>query len=763
VTATSLTRLPLVGLALAAVAGILAGEFFALPAAALVAVTVAGLAFAFARAGLVPLWLATASVFALAHTWQWQADPQRAWTRAITEEPRTAVVTGLVTDEPQALSGSKWRVRFAVEQWELGESKAAVPAEIVLRWAVEEQPRYGDRWRIEGVLTRIPPPRNPGEFDAAAWWGRQGVFLELRAADASRAKLLERGQGSPLIAAALAARAWMLRTLALGLEDSPAIAGLIAGITLGARDQAADELAGAFRQTGTFHLFSVSGLHVGMFALLLWLVLRPLGVPRRAAVMVIIPLLFFYALVTGASPPAMRAAVMLAIAFGGYLLDRPNTAANSLAAAALILLGWDTNQLFSTGFQMSFCIVAAIFVLAPPLQDYLVARLRPDPFLPRRLYNRRQRFAADTGHALGTTVSVSTAAWLGSLPLTILVFHLVPLLSVPANLLAVPLAFAVLAVAMLSLLAAPFSVWLATVFNNTNWGLASLLVAGVQTTANLPGSYVYLPSAWMQPPAKLTVFDLSDGGAQLLRTRHTAWLFDTGSERDFVRVVEPALRAAGVRRLDALVLTHGDHDHIAGAGRALISATPRRVLDSVIRDRSPARRAVHQVLRDSGSPKALVLPGDVFAAGNETRIEILWPDPRHAGGTADDQALVARIDVGGFRMLLMSDSGLATEAALLGRRPDELRSDIVVFGRHGKDATASEEFLAAVRPRVVILASPDPFRKGGGEPALQERLALTGAEIFDQATCGAVVVTFSEGNAQIKGFLNSQATRLQRP
>lgn len=761
-TAPPLPRLPLVGLSLAAVAGILAGEFLVIPSAALVAVAAAGLAFASARAGLVPLWLATASVFALAHTWQWTDDPRRAWAQAIAGEPRTAVVTGLVTDEPQALSGEKWRVRFAVEQWDLEGSQAGVPAEIVLRWAAAEPPRYGDRWRVEGVLTRIPPPRNPGEFDAASWWGRQGVFLEMRNADASRAELLERGQGSALVAAALAARAWMLRTLALGLQDSPAVAGLIAGITLGVRDQAADELAGAFRQTGTFHLFSVSGLHVGMFALLLWLVLRPLGVPRRAAVMAIIPLLFFYALVTGASPPALRAAVMLSIAFGGFLLDRPNTAPNSLAAAALLLLGWDTNQLFSTGFQMSFCIVAAIFVLAPPLQDYLVARLRPDPFLPRRLYNRRQRFAADTGHALGTTLSVSTAAWIGSLPLTILVFHLVPLLSVPANLLAVPLAFAVLAVAMLSLLAAPFSLWLATVFNNTNWGLASLLVAGVQTTANLPGSYVYLPPAWMQPPAKLTVFDLSDGGAQLLRTRQAAWLFDTGSEQDFIRVIEPSLRAAGVGRLDALVLTHGDHDHIAGAGRALISTTPRRVFDSVIRDRSPARRAIHQALRDSAKPKALVLPGDVFAAGADARVEILWPDPRHTSGTADDQALVARVEVGGFRTLFMSDSGLATEAVLLARRPDDLRSDIVVFGRHGKDATASEEFLTAVRPQAVIVAAPDPFRKGGGEPGLRERLALTGAEIFDQATCGAVVVTFSDGAARVSGFLNGQNTLLRQ-
>ena len=235
-----------------------------------------------------------------------------------------------------------------------------------------------------------------------------------------------------------------------------------------------------------------------------------------------------------------------------------------LAAAALLLLGEDTNQLFSAGFQMSFSIVAAIFLLSPPLQEFFSARLRPDPFLPRRLYTRRQQITSDAGHELASTLGVSCAAWLGSLPLTIAVFHLLPLLAIPANMLSVPLAFAILAVSMLALVTGAVSLWLAAVFNNASWGLATLLIGVVEGTAALPGSYLPFPPGWMQPAAQITVFDLGNGGAQLVRTREQAWLLDTGSESDFRRIIEPSLRTAGITRLDALVVTHGDADHLGG-------------------------------------------------------------------------------------------------------------------------------------------------------------------------------------------------------
>jgi competence protein ComEC len=749
-----LPRLPLAGVALAAVTGILVAEYLRPAPLVLAAATAAALGFSFLRAPTANVLLATAGTFALAHAWQWNANPDRAWAEAVAPAPRHAEITGVLVDEPEQRTPGTWRARLRTGHWDFGTGDVRRPAEIVVRWRSDETARYGDRWRIAGQLALFTPPRNPGQFDTASWRARQNVFLELRNRDAAQAALLARDQGSPVQAAALAARGWIMRTLGLGLEAHPEIHAVIAGITLGAREEAAEDFAPAFRQTGTLHLFAVSGLHVGMFGLLLWFVLRPLGLTRRQAILVIVPMLFFYSLVTGAKPSSLRAATMISVALGGFLLDRAPAPGNSLAAAALVLLGYDTNQLFQPGFQLSFVVVAAIILLAPPLDRHLAARWRPDPFLPRRLYSFFQRGQAQAGRFAAASLAVSASSWLGSLPLTVSLFHLVPVLAIPVNMIAVPLAFIVLSLALLALLGGILTPFLAAVFNHANSVVTAALLALVQWTAALPGAWFYLPPAVLQPPARLTVFDLSTGGAQLLRTRESAWLFDTGTVHDFRTVIEPALRSAGVGRLDALLVTHGDAEHVGGAIDVWTAQRPRRVLDSVLRDRSPARHAWHDVIAADGGAKALVLPGDRFQAGPNTTVTILAPSAARKSRTADDQSIVARLDTAGFRTLLMSDAGAATEEYLLRHQSGELRADLLVLGRHGQDIFATAEFLLAVHPRVIILAAADPFRHGRTEESLRARLAATGAEIFAQDECGAVIVTFDDHHAELRTFLD---------
>ena len=177
----------------------------------------------------------------------------------------------------------------------------------------------------------------------------------------------------------------MQAALSRGLEDSPEIHGLISGMVLGARDETPDEIEEQFQQTGTLHLFAVSGLNVAIVAQLLWIIASAARVPRRWAIALIIPALFFYAAITGLNTSSVRAALMGAILLGGFFVERKVLPVNSVAAAAFLILCYDTNQLFSTGFQLSFAVVLAIIILADPLYRLLVRWWEPDPFLPRGL------------------------------------------------------------------------------------------------------------------------------------------------------------------------------------------------------------------------------------------------------------------------------------------------------------------------------------------------------------------------------------------
>jgi ComEC/Rec2-related protein len=182
-------------------------------------------------------------------------------------------------------------------------------------------------------------------------------------------------------------------------------------------------------------------LHVGIIGYLLWTIARVLRIPRKWAVAFIIPALFFYAAITGFNTASMRAAVMAAVLLGGVFVDRKVLSGNSVAAAAVLILAFDTNQLFATGFQLSFAVVGTIILLAEPLDRLLMRWCQPDPFLPSSLLSPLQKGWLSGWGTIARGASVSLAAWIGSLPLILPYFYLITPVSLFANLAVVPLAF----------------------------------------------------------------------------------------------------------------------------------------------------------------------------------------------------------------------------------------------------------------------------------------------------------------------------------
>ncbi len=746
-------RLPCVGLLFAAIVGVLAGRH--LPASGLTFALLAVPALLVAVRFRAALPVGLALTFAAAQAWQFRESPAVQLAARLTAAPVPVTATLTVLDDPVLATATADTCRFParLDRVELPSGPLEPGCRVLVRWQ-GPPPAYGDQLEVRGSLANAPPARNPGAFDYSAWLANAGIRSELVVPHPAEARLVGTAR-NPVYVLALTSRRWIERTLDLAIAGTPE-AALIRAMTVGDTREASDAMKDAFRVTGTFHLFSVSGLHVGIVAVLLWTFLGFFGLSQRHSVLVIIPALFFYALLTGLSAASVRAAVMLSILAGGLLINRPATALNSIGAAGLVILAFDSSQLFNPGFQLSFGAVTAIILLAVPLQRFLAARLAPDPFLPEALLSPIRRIGLRFTSGGTAVLAVSAAAWIATLPLNIAYFHFISLTALPANLIAVPLSTLLLALAAVSLLAGIFSPWLAGVFNSANYALAKFLLFVVQSFAALPGSAVYVgPPQPAGSLATIVALDASPGAATAIQTPAAAWLVDTGNDFFAETVTVPFLRSRGVNQLTGLALTHGDGRHLGGADRILAAFNPREILDSGLRDRSPNRRQILRELAARGTPPTAALAGLHVPVPVGGQIDVLYPPAGTEGVYADDKALVLRLRFGRFTALLMSDAGATTEQWLLAHARDQLPADVVIMGRHVSSPSGDPDFLRAVRPRVLITTAaffPANERPPADWPA---RTAALGIDVLRQDETGAVTLVVAPDHFTVTPFLNA--------
>jgi competence protein ComEC len=754
-------RKPCLYVFLCAVAGIFLSERFpcCLPVAVVAAVCF-GIA-AFAERRLIYFSLLVVTVFFIRHELDWRRAPGRLPNELVSQGVSLVHVTGVVTSDPvaagYALRTAHYRFRMDVSDvMHDGEVvRAGFPVEVT--WA-GEPPVWGDEVTMAAAISPIPAARNPGEFDEAATLAREGVFAELSCDYPSDHNIVAHGRGNWLIGWGRGARAMLERRLSLGIDDDPEISGLVETITLGLKQETPIADRELFQQVGALHLFVVNGLHVALLAGILGFMLKPFGIYRRAFALVIIPILFAYALLTGLSPGSVRAAIMAAVIFGASFVDRRPFSLNTLAAAGLILLLWDTNELFKVGFQFSFGVVASIILLARLIEKPILPVGLPDPFLPRQLWTRWQRAGEFGWQRVSGLAAVSIAASVGSFPFTAGYFNLVTPTGFLANLLLVPLADCILAESMFSILFFPAPA-VSVLFNNTNWLIASAMLRVVHFFAMVPGGHFFVStSSAPAPECRVTVLDLGPGQATVIESEGAVWLVDCGNASSYGRIVYPYLESRGVNRLDGLILTHGSSSSIGAAREVISDFAPREIYESSVTDRSPTRRVLQSALEDGGRPKTIVETGDQLQISSAVNCSVLFPPAGFDGRTASDKSLVLQIQDGRERVLLMSDSAFTGEQWLLENDRD-LRAAVVVIDGESSDVAGTDEFVSAVRPVVVIRGEP-----GYGGTASKERewaagIYGHGVTPLLQSATGAVMMDLTGTGVTVSGFMNGQRVK----
>ncbi len=673
-------------------------------------------------------------------------------------------LTGTVVEEPEE-RGASQRVRLDVDDGD---------ADVLVTTRPFPRLRYGDRLTVEGKLRALPS----GDDDYRDHLTRQGIGSEMLF---PRIERTGRG-GNPAIRALHDLRRSLGDALEQGLPEPEA--ALARGILLGQRTSIPRDVSADFNTAGISHLIAVSGFNVTLVAGLGIGALTPV-LGRRRAVVASMLLVGLFVVLVGPQPPVIRAGLMGVLMLGAVLAGRPGSGLTAVAAAAALLTLFQPQAIEDVSFQLSFAATAGLLLFARPLGDTLLTLARR--VLPDAL-----------AQATAELTAVTTAASLSVLPIIAYSFGRVSLVALPANVLAVPAFPVVLVTSALTAAAGLVSPTVGGWFGEAArlplayllrlgevaadipaasaaiprfgpWSVVAMYVlvgvvviaflrrrtTAAETVASAPrlGPALYAAAlllavagvfAWRSmdgAPAELRVdvLDIGQGDAILVRTPagHRV-LVDGGPSGDRLLRALADVLPAGDRRIDLVVSTHGQDDHVTG----LVEVLRRYEVGSVLVSPMPGTSAAFEEWRSELAKRSMpvreAVAGEWSDLGGGVRMQVLGPPARLPRGGIDevnDASVVLRLVYGDISFLLAGDLGERGEQALLEGGGD-LRSTVLKVSHHGSASSTTEPFLAAVRPAVAAVSVGAD--NGFGHPSATTRLRLAGVPLFRTDENGSV-------------------------
>ncbi|MCP4129109.1 MAG: DNA internalization-related competence protein ComEC/Rec2 [Gammaproteobacteria bacterium] len=667
-------------------------------------------------------------------------------------EGKNLYLEGVVISIPER-TPERTRFELQVEKLHLNATEYPSPGRIRLGW-YRHAPKIqaGERW---GLMVRLKRPHgfiNPGGFDYEGWLFQRGIRATGYVRASERNRLLGQAGGLANI------QRWRqhIRDQINALSPDAAGAALLNALVIGDRAGIERQHWQLFTNTGTSHLIAISGLHIGIIAGLAFFLMRRLWIysetatlllpaPHAATIAALIAAAI-YAVMAGFAIPTQRALIMLMVFSLGFLLRRPPRPERVLALALLLVVIWDPLVVLSAGFWLSFSAVAAILY-------GFVGRLGKIGWI--RQWGRVQWLVAMAlaPVLLALSLQVSLLAPLVNLiAVPLFSFLVVPLalLSVALLCLYVPLAVLVLEFVGWLLVTGmsglgyiseiPFTTWSGAELPIWVWLPAFLGVLLLLSPPAVPARWlgvVFLaPLLSLRPvlpahgAAQITVLDVGQGLAVVVRTRHHALVYDLGPRFSAgfdagSAVVLPFLRQAGVDRVDLLILSNGDMDHQGGLSG---------LLDQV---------EIGSVL--SGEPQRIEVKAELCRAGQNwswdgVRFRMLHPK-QHEKWSGNNASCVLQMEVAGRLVLVPGDIHAEVERYLVAENSDLLKSDLVVIPHHGSKSSSSSGFTRAVSPSYAVVSTGYRNRYGFPNPDVLARWQGTGAEVLNTAELGAIEVS----------------------
>jgi competence protein ComEC len=667
----------------------------------------------------------------------------------------------------------------------------------------------GDHITVECQLHRFSPPSNPGQFDIARYLSR--VNIHVGATVPSRDSITVDHSTRPGLWACLRSRMSQMAAQALlgdARIDDPD-EGLVQALLLGSRQTIDPETYEAFRRTGLLHLVSLSGMNFAMLIAMIWWVCRIVGLSKRGRAVAAIIAACVFLMVVPLRAPTVRAAVIVFAYCASILVGRRVCVLNSLCLAAIVILGIGPTQLFDAGWQLSFGCMAGMLALTERISNS-VASLMPRWSSPEgHGKSRGMALAGLVANSVILPLSAGLAAWIGGAgfllyhfytitPLTslwtvltsllvwaitvtgflqILLAFLLPTISLLLGDLTQALAHVFIVV--VRVMAAPdinlvlvghVGLWVVTLYyglvlfwrfgrmkrsSSKPWICAGVLILLVGYLGVLKWQRTH------RDDLRMTCLDVGHGQAilvQLPGTRNV--LFDAGSlyKKDIgSRIVVPFLDYAGIAKLDAVVISHGDVDHINGipeiAGHCRIGHLYATDSFLAASQSEPAPRLLVDCLRRKGHT---IEPLPERVDSGPVTLETLWPPTESSVLRTlrdNDLSAVSLIRFGDTGVLLCSDIESPAQRRIMARGLPA-RAQVMVAPHHGSITTAEAGFLSYVNPRFVACSCGR-----GKHKAIANRAFTAIPEWFHTSVQGAVFVCIGKNGAmEASSWLNHERT-----
>lgn len=654
----------------------------------------------------------------------------------------------------------------------------------------------GDKIRFPARLRAFRNFNNPGGFDYESAMKLKGITCAASVSDGRT--IVPMGPGH------LPLHRELLEKIQRPIRDffaknlDPEDYALFRALILGERQGITNTLREPFNRTGLGHVLAVSGLHIGLvawiaFMLFKWCLSRPYTLPLRfdikkaTALLTCLPVLG-YIFIAGFQISSQRAMIMVLVYLMSLILGREKEVWSTLALAGLLILAVDPHALFSMSFQLSFSAVIGILWLTPAILDKIPA---PDKTAQKTIVTRLYTYF--TGLA-----AVCIAATVFLLPIILFFFHRATLVTIPANLMVVPiLGLWVIPLGLLSVIALPFSASVAGLLLQVGaWGL-NIMMDITRFWSEIPWS-----SLWMVTPngfemilyyalllsifffkrrkwAKIgafvvSVLVLADAGYWINRVHFNKDLrvsfMDVGqanaalvefpggkkmmidgggfsrSHFDVGRmVVAPFLWHSKIRKIDYLVLSHPQSDHMNGLRFMARAFSPEEFWYNGDRVKTLSFKELMGIIEEKKIK--VLLPEDLKNGRliNGTKIEILHPKPdqkalpaSYGSSYLNNNSLVVKITFCGKSFLFPGDLEQEGEKVLIENSGDSIAADVLLSPHHGSKSSSTRAFLKMVQPAICVISSGQNNFFGFPHKQTLNRLQNIGCRIIRIDQTGAV-------------------------